>query len=491
MTAPIAVTRTPLRLRPDASRVVARLFVPGQEGLLEGESRAGPVVERMLALEDAAADAALAGVLSSFAGRHKDLRALLDEHFELVAHRFARPLELSATRRSLVGSYFTQEFAVEAAALCNPSLVAHPDQSGTGPGETRFVMSVRAIGEGHISSVEFRTGVLGAGGAVELDEPGRFVTAGRLGRRRYDRGHFRRALHASGDWGSSAGYVLDSLPATFDGDELEVALRSLHDQIVTRWDAERTIERFRLAAASNYEVSFPAASSISERVLLPSTPMESRGMEDARFVRFVDDDGSQTYFATYTAYDGVHVAPHLLETDDFRSFRSTQLTGEAASNKGMALFPRRIAGRFVALSRWDRESNSLVMSDDPTVWEDPVQLEQRNGAWDLVQRGNCGSPIETDAGWVVLTHGVGPMRSYAIGALLLDLEDPRRVIGSLSEPLVAPLEDERDGYVPNVVYSCGAMLHGGRLVVPYGISDVNVGVLTVPLDQLLDRLTSS
>ena len=491
MTLDVEVTRAPLRLRPDPGRVVARLFVPGQEGLIEGESRAGSVVERILALDDATARAALAGVYERFSDRHRDLGAVLAEHFELVAHRFGRPLELSDTRRSLVGSYFTQEVAVEAAALCNPSLVAHPDQAGTRPGETRCVMSLRAIGEGHISSVEFRTAIVGDAGSFRLDEPGRHVVAGNLVKRHYRRDHFRRVLRASDDWGSSASFVLDSLPATFDVDELEVVLRSLRDQIVTRGDAERTIERFRRAAASNYEVAFPETSSISERVLLPSTPAESHGMEDARFVRFVDDDGTQSYLATYTAYDGAHVAPHLLETGDFRTFRSTQMTGKAATNKGLALFPRRVGGRFAALSRWDREGNALVTSDDPTSWEDPVPLDRRNGVWDLVQRGNCGSPIETAAGWLVLTHGVGPMRSYAIGAELLDLEDPSRVIGQLREPLVVPNADERDGYVPNVVYSCGSLVVGDTVVVPYGMSDSSVGVLTVALGALLERLGGS
>ncbi len=484
----VSVTRTALRLRPDASRVVARLFVPGQEGLLDGESRAGSVVERILALDDATAKVALAGVHERFAGRHRDLDGLLEEHFELVAHRFSQPLELSDERRRLVGSYFTHELAVEAAALCNPSLVAHPDQSGTRHGELRCVMSLRAVGEGHISSVEFRTGVASAGGSFLLDEPRRHLAVGRTVARRHDREHLRRALRDRGAEGSSATYVLDSLPETFDTPDLESALRALRDQVVTRRDAEEAIEGVRLAVAADYAVTFPECASISERVLLPSTPAESRGMEDARFVRFVEDDGSVTYLATYTAYDGARVAPHLLETADFTTFRSTQLTGTAAVDKGMALFPRRIGGRFVALSRWDRENNSLVTSDSLTVWEDPVPFERGRRAWDLVQRGNCGSPIETAAGWLVLTHGVGPMRSYSIGAELLDLEDPTRVLGQLAGPLVVPAADERDGYVPNVVYSCGSLLHAGTLVVPYGMSDASVGILTVELDALLERL---
>jgi predicted GH43/DUF377 family glycosyl hydrolase len=264
---------------------------------------------------------------------------------------------------------------------------------------------------------------------------------------------------------------------------------ALHDQLVTRRGAGETIDRIRRIASSNYAVTFPTASTISERVLSPTAPIESHGMEDARFVRFVDDDGVAIYFATYTAYDGTHVRSQLLTTVDFRTFTSTQLTGRGARNKGMALFPRRIDGRYFALSRWDRETNAIATSHDPTVWDDPVGLQRPAEPWDLVQLGNCGSPIETPAGWIVLTHGVGPMRRYAIGAELLDLDDPTRVTGHLREPLLTPAEDERDGYVPNVVYSCGAMLHGDTIVLPYGISDANIGIATIPLDQLLDRLT--
>jgi predicted GH43/DUF377 family glycosyl hydrolase len=296
-------------------------------------------------------------------------------------------------------------------------------------------------------------------------------------------------LRSLGDDGTSAAFVLGSLPDPFTGEELEQAIGALHDQLVTRRGATRTIDRIRWVASSNYQVTFPTASSISERVLTPRAPIESHGMEDARFVRFVDDDGRATYFATYTAYDGTHVESQLLTTVDFRTFTSTQLTGRGARNKGMALFPRRIGGRYVALSRWDRETNAIVTSDDPTVWDDPVCVQRPAQPWDLVQLGNCGSPIESPAGWIMLTHGVGPMRRYAIGAELLDLDDPTRVIGHLEEPLLTPTEDERDGYVPNVVYSCGAMLHGDTIVLPYGIADANIGVATLPLGQLVDRLT--
>jgi predicted GH43/DUF377 family glycosyl hydrolase len=469
--------------------VLATLFIPGQEGAIEGESRAGSVVERVLELSDDEAAATLAEVEASFSGRHADLDATLDEHFELVSHRIEHPAELSTARRRLVGAYFTQECAVESAAICNPSIVLHPDQSALRPGDARFVMSLRAVGEGHRSSIEFRTGVITPGSGLHFDAPGAHLSTGRPGPCSYRRDVFRRVLRSLGDDGTSAAFVLGSLPDPFTGEELEQAIGALHDQLVTRRGATRTIDRIRWVASSNYQVTFPTASSISERVLTPRAPIESHGMEDARFVRFVDDDGRATYFATYTAYDGTHVESQLLTTVDFRTFTSTQLTGRGARNKGMALFPRRIGGRYVALSRWDRETNAIVTSDDPTVWDDPVCVQRPAQPWDLVQLGNCGSPIESPAGWIMLTHGVGPMRRYAIGAELLDLDDPTRVIGHLEEPLLTPTEDERDGYVPNVVYSCGAMLHGDTIVLPYGIADANVGVATLPLSQLVDRLT--
>jgi predicted GH43/DUF377 family glycosyl hydrolase len=241
-------------------------------------------------------------------------------------------------------------------------------------------------------------------------------------------------------------------------------------------------------AASNYDTIFPEDSAIGERVLWPMGPTETHGMEDARFVRFVDDDGSVTYYGTYTAFDGVHVAPQLLETTDFRAFRITQLTGLAARNKGMALFPRRIGGRYVALSRWDRENNAIAFSDDCRAWGGPATLQSPEQPWELLQVGNCGSPLETTEGWLVLTHGVGPMRVYSIGAVLLDLDDPTRVVARLPEPLMVPDASEREGYVPNVLYSCGALLHGDTVVLPYGIGDAAIGVAVIRLPDLLDRL---
>ncbi len=491
MSAAIAVRRSTTVLRPDSRRVIAKLFVPGQEGLIDGESRAGSVMERVMTLDDSQVATALAEVTDLFAPRYRDVRAMLTEHFQLVAHRVPSMATLSADRRLLVGAYFTQEYAVEAAAVCNPSLVAHPDQDGVSTGDTRVVMSVRAIGEGHRSSIEFRTGIVDEHGDVTFDALGPYLVAGRPGKVQHRRERFRHLLGSGRDDRSSVAFVLGVLPDPFSREQLEAALTALSDQLLTRRNATGTIERIRAVADSNYEVTFPEASALSERVLSPVAPTESHGMEDARFVRFVDDDGTVAYYATYTGYDGDHITSQLLATVDFRTFTSTPLSGLASTNKGMALFPRRVDGHYVALSRWDRSTNSVVTSDELTDWQDPQVLQRPSETWDVIQLGNCGSPIETDAGWIALTHGVGPMRRYVIGAELLDLHDPSRVIGHLREPLLVPADDERDGYVPNVVYSCGALLHAGQLVIPYGMSDTRIGVATVAVDQLLDALTGS
>jgi predicted GH43/DUF377 family glycosyl hydrolase len=487
-TASIELRHTTHRLRPDPGRVIAKLFVPGHENVVDLESRAGTVVERVLGLTDDVVAGVLADVVASFAGRHADLAATLDEHFELVAHRIEHPGRLSTARRQLVGAYFTQEYAVEGAAICNPSMVLHPDQRDVGDGEARFVMSLRAIGDGHNSCIEFRTGVVAADGDVRFDEPAPHLVTGRQSPSRYDRDLFHGMLRALEDDGLSTSFVLDRLPQRFTDADLELALSALHDQLVTRRGATDTIDRIRWIAASNYQVTFPAGSALSARVLIPVAPTESHGMEDARFVRFSHDDGTCTYYAPYTAYDGRDVGSRLLSTTDFCTFEATQLRGQGAQNKGLAFFPRRIGGRYTALSRWDRETNAIVTSSDPNLWDDPVCLQRPTEPWELVQLGNCGSPLETASGWIVLTHGVGPMRRYAVGVELLDLDDPSHVLGHLAQPLFAPTEDERNGYVPNVVYSCGGMIHGDNIVIPYGMADANVGVAVASVDEVLDRL---
>ena len=286
-------------------------------------------------------------------------------------------------------------------------------------------------------------------------------------------------------------YVLGRLGPRFTSAEMEVRLSQLGNHVATRKQARRTIGQIRRIAERSYGVLFESDTQLSERVLLPSMSAESKGMEDARFVRFSDEDATVTYYASYTAYNGTDIGQQLLETKDFVHFTSSPLVGAAAANKGLALFPRRIGGRFAALSRSDRETNTITFSTNLRRWEEALTCQEPTRSWEVLQLGNCGAPIETDVGWLVLTHGVGPMRTYSIGAILLDLDDPTRIIGRLHEPLLSPSREEQDGYVPNVVYSCGALLHAGTLVLPYGVGDSAIGVATVPLDELLTALRAT
>ena len=480
------LARTPHRLRPDASRTLSRLFVPGQETLIRGESRTMAVIDRVLELSEDEVETTLARTLARFAGRYRDLPGTLERNFQLVAHRLGSNIRVGAARRHLIGAYFTQEYALEAAALFNPSMVAHPDQAGCQPGETRFIMSLRAVGEGHMSSIEFRTGTIGES-EIRLDPPGRFPDTGHDLLVPHDRDLFRAKLADLAPEDENTRYLWHLLPSHFTTAELNVALTKVHEQRLTRGDSAALAERARKVATSSYAVEFDARSDLSERVLWPAGPAESHGMEDARLVRFTDGEDVM-YFATYTAFDGSQVAPHLLQTRDFRTFTASPLSGPSARNKGMAIFPRRIAGRYAALSRWDRESNAIGYSADGHRWSEAVTVQTPARPWELIQLGNCGSPIETPMGWLVFTHGVGPMREYAIGVVLLDLDQPERLIAALPEPLLVADESERDGYVPNVVYSCGPMIHGNNIVLPYGCSDSSVRIAMVNLTLLLERL---
>jgi predicted GH43/DUF377 family glycosyl hydrolase len=396
---------------------------------------------------------------------------------------------MTIERRRLIGAYFTHEYSIEAAAVGNPSIVVGPDQSGVVAGAVRFVMSLRAIGEGHVSSIEFRTGVVDADGTVELDPVSSYAETGVRSPHAYDKGFFSTKLDDLAMLNEVEERVLARLSERFTMAELESAIEALDDDGFDRSMSGETTRFLHWLASSNYRVSFPPSTEISERVLFPTGPTESHGMEDARFVRFVDDNGTVSYYASYTAYDGHQILPQLIETADFSEFRIATLTGHAAQNKGMAIFPRRIGGRYVALSRQDNVNNFLMTSTDIRVWREATRIQEPKQPWELMQLGNCGSPLETDAGWLVITHGVGPMRRYTLGALLLDIEDPSRVIGHLRESLLSPSVDERDGYVPNVVYSCGSLIHGDHLVLPYGYADVGARVATMRVDELLSRLT--
>lgn len=484
------VRHSPLRIAADRSRVVTRLFVPGQEGFDQQESRSTAVLQRVLALPDDEVQRSLDDVMERFEGRHRHLTETFLRHASELSDRLEPECQLSPSRRLLLGATFTSEYAIEGAAVCNPSMVMHPEQTGIGRGNLSFVMSVRAIGEGHRSSIGFRTGTITGSDEVAFDPAPNFATEGCHESAMLEDDVFRGELRRLRGGGDDADYVLGRLGKRFSEAELENRLRLLEKHVATRKQARRIVGLMRRIAERTYAVRFESDTPLSERVLLPAMSAESGGMEDARFVRFTDDDASVTYYASYTAYNGTDIGQQLLETKDFLTFTTSPMVGAAAANKGLALFPRRIGGRFVALSRSDRESNTITYSDNPRRWEDGQPCQKPAQSWEVIQLGNCGSPIETDAGWLVLTHGVGPMRTYNIGAILLDLEDPTRIIGRLEEPLLSPASDEQDGYVPNVVYSCGALLHSNTLVLPYGTADSSIGVATIPLSDLLASLTT-
>jgi predicted GH43/DUF377 family glycosyl hydrolase len=488
----IAIKRTRHRLLPNARRVLAKPYLPGEETLLPGTTRAHLLMGRILAIPESQVHATYAEVVKRFESRHHDFEALLDHHFQLVAEYLPADTRLSDARRLLIGSYFTHEYSVEAAALFNPSIVEAPDQTGLRAGAKRFVMSLRAVGEGHLSSIEFRSGVLDADGSISVEAPAERLVAGRrTSPADFDKRRFSMKLLELGASNTVSSNVMDHLGARFTLDELEASIAAVEAHGPPAAISFETVKIIRALASSNYVTTFPSDSALSERVIFPAGPHETRGMEDARFVRFTEPDGHVKYYATYTAYDGFEILPQLIETTDFVRFAISTLNGAAAQNKGMALFPRQLAGKYVMLSRKDRENLHLSTSNDVHDWHDVRELFRPQQPWEMLQIGNCGSPIETDAGWLVLTHGVGPMRRYVIGALLLDLDDPQRVVGYLQRPLIEPDEDEREGYVPNVVYTCGAIVHDGQLIIPYGYSDAGVAIAQVPLGEVLDTLRAS
>lgn len=484
------VKRTTHRLLPDANRVIIRLFIPGQEDFGSSESRAMQIIDRVLALDEGDVCQALDDVYNRFVDRHEELTRDLVSNARRIESRIEQGMVLSEERWRLIGALFTHEFSVEGAALTNPSIVLHPDQSGVEDGATRFIMSVRGIGEGHRSSIGFREGIVRADGEIELTSPGMLPVIGTHWEPLLRQENFRGLLEELGDLGENSRFVLSQLGETFSLTELNEALFRILDGHDSFRNADHTVHHFRHIAERNYSVTFPQEREISERILWPVASAEWRGMEDARFVRFVEDDGSVQYFASYTAFDGNNISQQLVRTSDFSVFEVHPLAGEAARGKGLALFPRKIGGMYAAMSRADHESNSVTFSDHLEYWGTSLPVQSPSRSWDLIQMGNCGSPIETEAGWLLLTHAVGPMRTYCISAVLLDIDDPAHVIGELQGPLLAPRADERDGYVPNVLYSCGAMVVGDNLVLPFGIADHSIGIATMNMDQLLEQLVT-
>lgn len=469
---------------PESARVIIRPFIPNDIRNIT------TIIGRALALTEEEAVRQLSAVRKEFDERHFDVESILQAHYGKVQQHVFTHRPLSHERQLLIGALFSGEYALESAAIFNPSIIPHPDQSGVPFGGLRFIMSLRATGEGHISSIEFRVGNIAPDGHITLDPTSRFVTAPEIiPDPYYHKKRFLIKLHEMGAYNHHATAVMDILGESFTRSDLNKSVGTVrHENQPATHDLRHTLECIQWLADSNYELRFSDKLAMSERIIFPVSPNETNGIEDARFVRFIDDDGSVMYYATYTAYSGHDILPQLIKTEDFLHFRILTLNGKAVQNKGMALFPRRINGRYAMLSRQDDENLFIMFSDSPHHWDDPQVILRPSEMWESVKIGNCGSPLETEAGWLVITHGVGPMRKYCIGAVLLNLDDPTKIIGRLRYPLLCPEGDEREGYVPNVVYSCGSLLHGGELILPFAISDRASAIASVRLDDLLSAL---
>lgn len=476
---------------PDPSRVIARF-------LFTGEKRAINTIGSVLRMSNKDASIALSQILRDYSVRHRNISKIFERHFNRVSYLLkplnVDPASLDIALKILIGAYFTCEYSIESAAFFNPSIIEHPDQSELEPGAKRIIISFRATGEGHISSIVFRAGVLDKGSNLQIEPTGKMLEeAEHIRRNLYEKSSFRNKLDEMHTFHSAppVDAILDNLNDSFTYGELRRCVDDYKSRIELNIDKEAQLNQIIWLASSHYELDFSLDTNLSERVIFPVSARERNGIEDARFVKFTDDDGKTMYYATYTAYDGTSILPKMLNTNDFYHFRISPIHGEIAQNKGMALFPRKVNGKYAMLCRLDGVNNYIAYSDQLTVWREAKLLQEPKFPWEFVQIGNCGSPIETADGWLVITHGVGAMREYVLGAALFDLNDPELEIGRLSSPLLIPNADEREGYVPNVVYSCGSMIHNDDLIIPYAMSDYASTYASINLQELLDELKTS
>lgn len=484
------VNRKSIRFYSDPRRVIVRFFFPGPE------TRVQSIIGKVRDMPEEAARLTLNQSLRDFSARHRNISKIYRRHFERVREIMngrAGDLDiLSQSKQLLIGAYFTSEYSIESAAFFNPSMVEDPDQTGLMEGQKRVIISFRATGEGHISSVVFRGGVLDKDNNLELIPTGRLIDEAETVKNFiYHKSEFMSKLSEMHADDETVKHVMSKLRDEFDYNELYRAIDETKRELRPNEAQVKILQTISWLGDSHYEISFSLDTGISDRVIFPIAAAESNGIEDARFVKFTDNDGRVRYYATYTAYNGFSIMPKLIETRDFYNFKVMPIHGENAQNKGMALFPRKVNGKYVMLARIDGVNNYIMFSDDINRWGEAIKLQGPMFPWEFIQVGNCGSPIETEYGWLVITHGVGTMRKYVISAMLLDLDDPTKVIGCLSEPLISPNEEEREGYVPNVVYSCGSIINNDELVIPYAMSDTASTYCTVPLKELLTALVPS
>ncbi|MDB5137956.1 MAG: glycosidase [Mucilaginibacter sp.] len=481
----LAIERKPVRINPDPKRVIARFFFNGNE-------RAKEVIQRIMVLSEDTSFGIVSPLLQEYSKRHRNITRVLSRHCSKLKPLFAELNidydSLTVYRKLLIGSYFTHEYSIESAAFFNPSIVEDPDQTELQGGERRVIISFRAVGEGHISSITFRRALIDRNNNITVIPSGSYIDEAEI---------IRNAVYNKKlffDKAVTTQINIDVLKEIEGQLDHHFEYSNLH-RIIQDSQKLQESDMLRLEydkilwlADSYYEIVFSLDTDISDRVIFPISEYERKGIEDARFVKFTNDDGSSTYYATYTAYDGSLIMPKLLQTNDFYNFRIMPLYGSGAQNKNLALFPRKVNGKYAMISRIDGCNNYIMYSDKINIWEKPVLLQQPKFSWEFIQIGNCGSPIETEHGWIMITHGVGPMRRYVLGASLLKLDDPTIEIGRLSEPLLIPNSEEREGYVPNVLYSCGAIVHNNKLIIPYGISDSSTSFAEVDMSELINKL---
>ncbi|MDO3644657.1 glycoside hydrolase family 130 protein [Mucilaginibacter sp. L3T2-6] len=479
------IERKPIRINPDPKRVIARFF-------FNGNDRAKEVIQRVMEIDEDTVFGIVSPLLQEYSKRHRNITRALNRHCSKLKPLFTE-LDidydaLTVYRKLLIGSYFTHEYSIESAAFFNPSIVEDPDQTELLEGERRVIISFRAVGEGHISSITFRRALIDQANNITVSPAGSYIDEAEI---------VRNAVYNKKLFFEKAAItqinidVLNELESKLDHHFEYANLRriiidsqKLQESDITKLEYDKVL----WLADSYYEIVFSLDTDISDRVIFPISEYERKGIEDARFVHFKNDDDSTVYYATYTAYDGSLIMPKLLQTNDFYNFKIMPLYGAGAQNKNLALFPRKINGKYAMISRIDGINNYIMYSDKINIWEKPIKLQHPKFSWEFIQIGNCGSPIETDQGWIVITHGVGPMRRYVLGASLLKLDDPEIEIGRLKEPLLIPTSDEREGYVPNVLYSCGALVHNGKLIIPYGVSDSSTAFAEVDLKELISKL---
>jgi predicted GH43/DUF377 family glycosyl hydrolase/ribosomal protein L20A (L18A) len=482
----VSVTRKNVKFIPDTSRVVARYF-------MNGDQRTQKLVRQILALNEKQAALALEHTLREFASRHRNISRVFLKHCAniqgIIEGMEINYNTLSEDRKMLIGSYCTMEYSIESAAFFNPSIMEDFDQTYLEKGEKRVVISFRATGEGHISSLVFRRGVLDKNNDLQVAKVGDYIDKAEISHKKlYNKKRFVKKLEEMRIPNKYSTSIMQDLSDKFEYYALKNAVNRVLQGNTISAERRMALEEMTWLADSFYDIQFKHDSDITERVIFPVSDSESRGVEDARFVRFMDDDKTEKIYATYTAYNGHTILPKLLSTEDFYTFRVMPLHGSGALNKNLALFPKKIKGKYAMLARIDGTNNYLMYSDRPTVWNKPVIIQEPRFPWEFVQIGNCGSPLWTEEGWLVITHGVGPMRRYCLGVTLLDLDDPSKEIGRLDEPLLSPREDEREGYVPNVVYSCGSIIHNNSLILPYAVSDYSSTYGVVDMTELMDAL---